>query len=178
MSTKSNDQGRAYEYAWMQTLYKAIAELRKTRIVENSSLVANEKAWSLMDEDMQEIFMTSAGAAIDMVLELEPRMAEVDSDELTLEFQKDGQGVKGDVRDIVIKRKNIEWEIGLSIKHNHDAVKHSTINEQISNFAQTYPTNLKASSNEALLFMRRYRFANCSCFSCCFKDAYPSSNVQ
>lgn len=52
------------------------------------------------------------------------------------------------------------------------------INEQISNFAQTYPTNLKASSNEALLFMRRYRFANCSCFSCCFKDAYPSSNVQ
>lgn len=93
----SNDQGRAYEYAWMQTLYKAIAELRKTRIVENSSLVANEKAWSLMDEDMQEIFMTSAGAAIDMVLELEPRMAEVDSDELTLEFQKDGQGVKGDV---------------------------------------------------------------------------------
>ena len=53
-----------------------------------------------------------------------------------------------------------------------------TINEQISNFAQTYPTNLEASSNEALLFMRRYRFANCSCFSCCFKDAYPSSNVQ
>ena len=52
------------------------------------------------------------------------------------------------------------------------------INEQISNFAQTYPTNLKASSNEALLFMRRYRFANCSCLSCCFKDAYPSSNVQ
>ena len=56
--------------------------------------------------------------------------------------------------------------------------KWKTINEQISNFAQTYPTNLKASSNEALLFMRRYRFANCSCFSCCFKDAYPSSNVQ
>lgn len=56
--------------------------------------------------------------------------------------------------------------------------KIETINEQISNFAQTYPTNLKASSNEALLFMRRYRFANCSCFSCCFKDAYPSSNVQ
>ena len=54
----------------------------------------------------------------------------------------------------------------------------TTINEQISNFAQTYPTNLKASSNEALLFMRRYRFANCSCFSCGCKDAYPSSNVQ
>lgn len=59
-----------------------------------------------------------------------------------------------------------------------NADEFEAINEQISNFAQTYPTNLKASSNEALLFMRRYRFANCSCFSCCFKDAYPSSNVQ
>ncbi len=74
VSTKSNDQGRAYEYAWIQTLYKALAELRKTRIVENSSLMANEKAWSLMDEEMQETFMISAGAAIDTVLELEPRI--------------------------------------------------------------------------------------------------------
>ena len=131
VSTKSNDQGRAYEYAWIQTLYKAIAELRKTRIVENSSLIANEKAWSLMDEDMQETFMISAGAAVNTVLELEPRMAEMDNDELTLEFQKDGQGIKGDVRDIVIKRKDIEWEIGLSIKHNHDAVKHSRLSYKL-----------------------------------------------
>ena len=34
-----------------EDLYKALVELRKTRIVENSSLVANEKAWSLMDEE-------------------------------------------------------------------------------------------------------------------------------
>ena len=34
VSTKSNDQGRAYEYAWIQTLYKALAGLRETRIVD------------------------------------------------------------------------------------------------------------------------------------------------
>lgn len=130
-STKSNDQGRAYEYAWIQTLYKAIVDFRKTRIVENSSLIANEKAWKLMDADMQETFMVSAGAAIDTVLELEPRILEFDDAELTLEFQNDGQGVKGDVRDIVIKRKNIEWEVGLSIKHNHDAVKHSRLSHKL-----------------------------------------------
>ncbi len=131
VSTKSNDQGRAYEYAWIQTLYKALAEFRKTRIVENSSLIANEKAWSLMDAEMQDNFMVSAGAAINTVLELEPRMLEIDNDELTLEFQNDGQGVKGDVRDIVIKRKDIEWEVGLSIKHNHDAVKHSRLSHKL-----------------------------------------------
>lgn len=43
MSTKSNDQGRAYEYAWIKTLYKALCEMRKTKIVDNSSLHANEK---------------------------------------------------------------------------------------------------------------------------------------
>lgn len=131
MSTKSNDQGRAYEYAWINTLYKTLVEMRKTRIIENSSYSANERAWSMMDEDMQKTFMISAGAAIDAVLELEPRMSEAEADELTLEFQKDGEGVKGDVRDIVIRRKDIDWEFGLSIKHNHDAVKHSRLSHKL-----------------------------------------------
>ena len=34
VSTKSNNQGRAYEYAWIKTLYKALCEMRKTRIVD------------------------------------------------------------------------------------------------------------------------------------------------
>lgn len=105
--------------------------MRKTKIVDNSSLHANEKAWMLMDEEMQQTFMISAEAAINEVLEMEPRLSENDNDELTLEFQKDGAGVKGDVRDIVIRRDDIEWEIGLSIKHNHDAVKHSRLSHKL-----------------------------------------------
>ena len=80
-----------------------------------------------------------------------------------------------DSYDIYDEAGNTVYVVKGQLSWGHKLV---TINEQISNFAQTYPTNLKASSNEALLFMRRYRFANCSCFSCCFKDAYPSSNVQ
>lgn len=131
MSTKSNNQGRAYEYAWIKTLYKALDGMRKTRIVKNSSLEANERAWTVIDDDMREIFLVSASAAVDTILELEPRMSENDGEELTLEFQQDGKGIKGDVRDIVIRRENIDWEIGLSIKHNHDAVKHSRLSYQL-----------------------------------------------
>lgn len=131
MSTKSNDQGRAYEYAWIKTLYKALQGSRKTRIVENSSLIANEKAWLIMDEETQETFLASASATVDTVLEMEPRLDENDGDELTLELQKDGAGIQGDVRDIVIKRPDIKWEIGLSIKHNHDAVKHSRLSHKL-----------------------------------------------
>ena len=122
---------KTYEYAWIKTLYKALCDMRKTRIVDNSSLHANEKAWALMDEEMQQTFMISAESAIDTVLEMEPKMSEGSNDELTLEFQKDGAGVKGDVRDIVIRRNDIEWEIGLSIKHNHDAVKHSRLSHKL-----------------------------------------------
>lgn len=131
VSAKSNDQGRAYEYAWMKTIYDSLSQIRNARIIENSSLLANKRAWDLMDEDMQETFMLSANAAIDNVLELEPRMSEICDDEITIEFQKDEAGIGGDVRDIVIKRNDIKWEVGLSIKHNHDAVKHSRLSQRI-----------------------------------------------
>ena len=87
------------------------------------------------------------------------------------------QTVVEDVPESEFETKNAEFTEDEDL-YIYETNQLSPINEQISNFAQTYPTNLKASSNEALLFMRRYRFANCSCFSCCFKDAYPSSNVQ
>lgn len=75
--------------------------------------------------------MTSAEAAVGAVIKMEPKILENDNDDLILEFQQDRAGVKGDVRDIVIRRNDIGWEIGLSIKHNHDAVKHSRLSHKI-----------------------------------------------
>lgn len=131
MSTNSNDCGRAYEYAWINALYDALKSVRNTAVVKNSSLEANKRAWTAIDEDLQELFDLSATAAVNTILELEPRMAEKDEDQLLLEFQKDEAGTKGDVRDIVIRRDSIKWEIGLSIKHNHEAVKHSRLSHRL-----------------------------------------------
>ena len=77
---------------------------------------------------MKLISLFSGCGGLDLGFEkagFEPRLIEDDGDELTLEFQKDGKGAEGDVRDIVIKRDDIEWEIGLSIKHRHEDAKHS-----------------------------------------------------
>lgn len=131
MSTNSNDQGRAYEYAWINTLYRTLSPIRKTKIVNNSSLDANKRAWNMMHADMQKLFEISAQSAVDTILELEPLMSENDGNELTLTFQKDDTGTQGDVRDIVIRRDSINWEIGLSIKHNHEAVKHSRLSHRL-----------------------------------------------
>ena len=131
LSTNSNDQGRAYEFAWINALSRELNKIRKTDIVSNSSLDANKRAWDNMPEDIKEILTTSAEAAIETIFELEPRMVEADDNVLTLEFQKDDAGTTGDVRDIVIKRDNINWEIGLSIKHNREAIKHSRLSHRL-----------------------------------------------
>ena len=127
MSVNSNNQGRAYEYAWMTALLELLKPLRKTDVVHNSSYEANERAWSAISQEKQKLYTTSANAAANTIVELEPMMDENSVDTLLLEFQRDEAGENGDVRDIVIHRDDIDWEIGLSIKHNHDAVKHSRL---------------------------------------------------
>lgn len=110
--SNSNDRGRAYEYAWINALYDALKSVRNTAVVQNSSLETNKRAWTAIDEDLQELFDLSATAAVNTILELEPRMAEKDEDQLLLEFQKEFQkdeaGTKGDVRDIVIRHDSIK----------------------------------------------------------------------
>ena len=83
-----------------------------------------------MSKEMQELLEMSANSAVNTILELEPLMSE-DDDELLLEFQQDGAGIGGDVRDIIVRRNNIRWEIGLSIKHNHEAIKHSRLSHRL-----------------------------------------------
>lgn len=130
VNRKSNDQGRAYEYAWINTLYEVLSEVRPTVIEENSSLSANFKSWKSLNDDIKDIYKTSASAAVETILELEPKLTE-GKDNLVLRFQKDESGIKGDVRDIVVDRESDNWEIGLSLKHNHEAIKHSRLSKKL-----------------------------------------------
>ena len=127
MSVNSNNQGRAYEYAWMTALLELLKPLRKTDVVYNSSYEANERAWNAISQEKQKLYTTSANAAVNTIVELEPMMDENSVDTLLLEFQRDEAGENGDVRDIFIHRDDTDWEIGLSLKHNHYAVKHSRL---------------------------------------------------
>ena len=131
MSNKSNNQGRAYEYAWIEILYETLKNIRPTKIIKNSSFDANKNCFKILSDEQKNIYDISAKAALETIFEIEPRICEISNDELTLEFLKDEFGIKGDVRDIVIGCKNLNWEIGLSIKHNHDAVKHSRLSHKI-----------------------------------------------
>lgn len=131
MSSKSNDQGRAYEYITLITLHSEISKKRKATIKQNSSLLAAKDAWGNIDRNLQNTLSLSAKSIVPTIFELEPLILEDDGDEVELFIQKDQKGEDGDVRDILIVRSGIEWEIGLSMKHNHFAVKHSRLSPLI-----------------------------------------------
>lgn len=131
MSNKSNNQGRAYEFASITTLHKAISKERENvELVYNSSYKASETAWGTLSKEEQTLYLLSAESTIDTIFSLEPRIIENSTDKLQLYIQSDSKGIEADVRDIIIKRDVIIWEIGLSIKHNHTAVKHSRLSKK------------------------------------------------
>ena len=127
MSKLCNNQGRAYEYACLVTLHKAINEVRKAVILHNSSYEAAQNAWNTLNSEEKQLYTLSAKSTINTIFAMEPNIVEVYDDILQLYIQNDKHGEEADVRDIIIERKDIRWEIGLSIKHNHMAVKHSRI---------------------------------------------------
>lgn len=117
MSSASNDQGRAYEYICLLSLKSAIGEIRKVQIIMNSSYHAAQNAWNTLTSDEQTLYTLSAKSTIDTIFALEPNIIEEGQDILSLYIQTDQHGEEADVRDIIIERKDITWEIGLSIKH-------------------------------------------------------------
>ena len=131
MSKQSNDKGRAYEYICLQTLYREINSIRPAKIVENSSFHAAHRAWEAIDISTRGTLIISAKAAVATLFDMEPMIIEDSEDVLELFIQPDTQGEVGDVRDIIILRRDVRWEIGLSIKHNHFAVKHSRLGGQL-----------------------------------------------
>ena len=129
MSSKSNDKGRAYEFAYLNTLHDEISKYKTSNIEKNSSYHAAERALNTLDESEKEVYKLSALAGTNAILELEPLILDEGDDEVELKIQTDNMGKDGDVRDVLIIRKGIEWEIGLSVKHNHFAVKHSRLSK-------------------------------------------------
>ena len=111
MSNQSNNQGRAYEFICLLTLNEEINKIRKSAIEHNSAYIAAEHAWSLMPAEFQSILTQSAKAAVATIFDMEPLILEQSNDELSLKIQTDNEGKEGDVRDIVIARKDIKWEL-------------------------------------------------------------------
>ncbi|WP_120870461.1 HaeIII family restriction endonuclease [Helicobacter pylori] len=132
MSDKSNDQGRAYEYAWCLALEQKLSVLKKVIVDKQNGFNACYRAYESLEKSLQERYLESAKQGVLLLLDCEPLLSEViesSQNEITLSLQKDKLGEIGDIRDILIYFDR--FCIGLSIKHNHDALKHSRLSKDL-----------------------------------------------
>ncbi|WP_231247136.1 HaeIII family restriction endonuclease [Helicobacter pylori] len=132
MSDKSNNQGRAYEYAWYLALEQKLSVFKKVIVDKQNGFNACYRAYESLEKSLQERYLESAKQGVLLLLDCEPLLSEVigsSQNEITLSLQKDKLGEIGDIRDILIYFDR--FCIGLSIKHNHDAVKHSRLSKDL-----------------------------------------------
>jgi hypothetical protein len=129
--SKSNQNGRALEFAYLIVFEKHLSATREISVEKNSSFFVSKSAWDASDSDLQKTFITSATAGMKAILEAEPLIEENNGDSLVMKIQPDQEGKKGDVRDILVIRSAIGWEIGLSVKNNHFAIKHPRLSGKL-----------------------------------------------
>lgn len=132
MSDKSNHQGRAYEYAWCLALEQKLSVFKKVIVDKQNGFNACYRAYESLEKSLQERYLESAKQGVLLLLDCEPLLSEVigsSQNEITPSLQKDKLGEIGDIRDILIYFDR--FCIGLSIKHNHDAVKHSRLSKDL-----------------------------------------------
>ena len=121
--------GKAFEYACLQSIQEKLQE--EGRAVDHQETPAfntARTAFGSLSEDDRERYLSAARAAVRLLFPLEPKLLN-GGGVVMLAIAADAiaQGPEGDVRDVLMVRVTDNWEIGISCKHNHEALKHPRI---------------------------------------------------
>jgi len=132
MSDKSTIQGKAFEYAVCLELAKWLQAIRPATLNESSSMKIAEKRFEQeIDSELQSQMLVSARAGVSGIAPMEPHLSSRSSSPVLIDLQTDDKGIGGDVRDVLISIPSEQWETGISVKHNHEALKHSRLSPTI-----------------------------------------------
>ena len=127
------EAGKAFEFALLIQSFILLSKKQNVTIIKDSSFSIAEKSFKQFNELEQYKYSKAANSSINHIVELEPRLQNQISDDdiLTLQIIPDSEGTIGDVRDVIFIRSSQNWEIGISAKNNHRAIKHSRLSDQI-----------------------------------------------
>jgi hypothetical protein len=102
-------------------------------IIDSAPYKTALKCFTSFNEKEQSHYKLVASFAVNFLLDIEPRLSNGinGKDILQLEIVSDKEGQTGDVRDVLAIRSLQKWEIGISAKNNHRAVKHSRLSNDI-----------------------------------------------
>lgn len=133
IDSKQMVAGKSFEYVLLMQCYERLKEKTIVEIIKNRPFEIAKECFESTSEITKSEYLLSASFAINFLIDVEPRLSNTidKGDILQLEIQSDHQGKSGDVRDILIIRLLQKWEIGVSAKNNHKAVKHSRLSSSI-----------------------------------------------
>lgn len=126
---KQTETGKAFEYACAFVLFQKYSQYTTVTLLDSPQMLTAKRAFESLGAKEQKEYLLGAEAAIRIIDRLEPKLSSSNSP-MEVCLQTDSAGIGGDVRDVLCLR-GTEWEIGLSCKHNHQAVKHSRLSDTI-----------------------------------------------
>lgn len=130
------DNGKAFEYSVAKTYFDHFSACGlNVKIQQDRAYAICKSKYELFDPLEQQKFDLAASKTVNTLSVLEPGLTNQRGphDLLEVSLVPDAAGQAGDVRDVIFKRSKIRpfWDIGLSVKNNHDAVKHSRLSPTI-----------------------------------------------
>lgn len=124
--------GKAFEYACALSLMQAAAGQKV--VLEETVQLTKAKGYYEHDLSEQERLKLdqAARAGVKILLRYEPQITHpLGNEPLIITLASDQRGQEGDVRDVLCLRVQNQWEIGVSCKHNHTAVKHPRLSADL-----------------------------------------------
>jgi len=125
--------GKAFEYALLSQFEEKLKDKTNVEVIKNSSFDIAKGCFENTTKTEQADYLLSSSFAVNFMMDIEPRLSNDfgKEDILQLEILSDNFGKEGDVRDVLAIRLLQKWEIGVSAKNNHKAVKHSRLSSNI-----------------------------------------------
>lgn len=125
--------GKSFEYACVVSLMELLQTNEDVIIEDSPQIITAKNLYESIPSDVSDKLRQAADAAARVIIRLEPQLQYAQGNSpLYLSIQADATGIYGDVRDVLCIRRQNGWEIGLSCKHNHHAVKHSRLSDTIN----------------------------------------------
>lgn len=133
IASKQMTTGKSFEYALLIQFEEKLKDRTNIEVIKNSSFEIAKGCFKNVGETEKSDYLLTASFAVNFLMDIEPRLAnDVGKDDiLQLEILSDQHGKIGDVRDVLAIRLLQKWEIGVSAKNNHHAVKHSRLSSNI-----------------------------------------------
>lgn len=131
--SKQMTTGKSFEYALLVQFEEKLKDKTNIEVIKNSAFEIAKGCFENVSATEQSEYLLSASFSVNFLMDIEPRLSNDigKEDILQLEILSDHHGKSGDVRDVLAIRLLQKWEIGVSAKNNHHAVKHSRLSSNI-----------------------------------------------